>query len=58
LWRWWRWLVDHSYDNRRFDHNDDNGHNNYDECGNHNVVGRLLEAAKLDRRFPAPRMRS
>jgi hypothetical protein len=38
--------ADHSYDDRRFHHNDDNGHNNDDECGNHNVVGRLLEAAK------------
>jgi hypothetical protein len=46
--RWrrrWRWRVDHSYDDRRFDHDDDNGHNNYDECGNHNVVGRFLQAA-------------
>jgi len=38
--RWWR-RVDHSYDDRRFDHHDDNGHNEYDECGNHNVVGLL-----------------
>jgi hypothetical protein len=47
--RWrrrWRWRVDHSYDDRRFDHDDDNGHHNYDECGNYNVVGRLVGAVK------------